>query len=1595
MSENLNSNIQINISIKKVADDVDHFLKSVKGLEDALTRLSGKEFEVKIKIQEGIKRELKDLTNEMQTVLGQQVTLFGSEKAQQNIKQYETVINKMRDLSKSLSQQERELSESSNIDGQRRREVRSATETEVGVKRFPGSEEGEPERVVSRTTEREKRIQDSKLITSTETDKREGGAITSREAIRKIVDLENEAAIAIKKKAIQQEVALANEQETLAVVKERSKELRQQLAGSGFKLDKQQRFSEIGRGGIAAESFTFSKQLEDGRVHLVEINEKTRKISESMEDASGKTRKVNVETRRTKALMEALRLEAAGYTKDLTLSKTIKTIDGNDVMNVSAYVKKLEDGTIDIREINEKSGEITKKTKENTEEQKRLNKAARELLDISKKANEATSRKRAGQFHKDRLRKEGYTDLPSTFRTDALGNTTEIVRAFKATRTGIADMTAHIVEYNTKTGILSQRTKTGADAIRFLGDGLLTASKKVLTWTAATSVLFAALRTIKALGSQIMELESNTVFLSRVSDRLVSGINNEVVAFREKQRIAENITKQTVDLNAEIGGMATEAQKAASVFLRAGQTEEETMYGVAASLLAARIAELDLNESSQLLVSTLLQFNLAASDLIPTLDTLNTLSNNYSVTTQDLFDSISRSGAIFSEQNGTVSELASLTAIAAETTKRSGSQIGNAYKTIISRLNSMEVRAKLFETLGFNTIDYEGKSKSLTDTLFQLSLVMDKLSEAEKKELLIKIAGVRQANILIASINEVDRAMLAHSRAMKDSGSAYEEYKETAKTLESALGRLQGEFTKLANTYRVPIGSNMEAAVLIATELLRIITKLSEFLGSGNIINVSSFIAFNVALRVLLGRLGTVGPAIANLNVLTHDYGATKRRVITTIRSFNSSLSATESVGARVRRGLKGTINQLKSLATVQNLATVAIFAYVHMKMKQAEQENAVISLLERQTALIDAEAANAKKRVEGILSIRDAFTDLFVAVENYENEMRVLDRDSDQFKVLEEQVQSAKETLEEFAKEYDVKINFENPFTLESFRDLNKQFADLELLEINKQRDSLNRKKEERARELKSLRRERLSLREALDKEVTVTRYSGGNKYIEKIKVDLDNVTETFEKIQKAQEEVRKNDRFYRVGIGEGTTISGADDFNRNHERLIKIERDISEKTQELNEIHKQTEALASTPANTETLLKVNRLHRELKTLEDQAYRTQQSFERSASIETALFGSVSPDTTLRRINKATDELAMLTTKIRKLKAIDLGADDDVLEGFIERTKELNEELKKLIPQYEALVFKTIVGYNEEMSKMQDVFDLEIILNKKRLAEAVRYTTEVRKIREMDIKDSIIRRQISESKTRVARNISDGDDAKAEGEKVRLQRLLNQLKDNEYNRMMEILSLEKKIAEARIKGYEEASKKAVELSFADKARLIAQAYYLNTIPGQEIDFMTQFNRMNPDQAKFLREHFPTRAGNIDPEGHPIERALIRAGFGADRETAMLEKELNEYKAGKTPLEIADESLEKLATILQNSTFLETGIDVSKHSEKGTFTLTQRHAVNNLIIPENAFSLTPFRDDFKVMMRAIITNEVNKLSQQLDIVEPNVANSRRE
>jgi len=360
----------------------------------------------------------------------------------------------------------------------------------------------------------------------------------------------------------------------------------------------------------------------------------------------------------------------------------------------------------------------------------------------------------------------------------------------QTTKSGVKELTevyrgasGQLIKVNTRTNVLRE-------SMTKMGDSISNVIKKVGLWMLGTTLVIGSIRGLQSMLKTFTEVEAETFHLMRVGRGF--GESQEEIA-----KGAVWLRDELMRLKVELGSVGTQAFEAAITFARLGMTEREVAEATRVALLAQNIAEMGAADAAKYLAAAMTQFKLSVADLPRVLDEANALSNKYRVTTQDLFESVAVAGAIYRDAGGSLEQLMATTAAVAQATGKTGKEIGNAFKTIASRIHSASHATTVFRITGVRLRELDGSLKPINQALGEVIASFGKLTDAQKADVSQALAGIRQRNVLTVALDTYYQAQMAILRQYEDVNSAERENELSMETLKKQTDQMTASFEQL------------------------------------------------------------------------------------------------------------------------------------------------------------------------------------------------------------------------------------------------------------------------------------------------------------------------------------------------------------------------------------------------------------------------------------------------------------------------------------------------------------------------------------------------------------------------------------------------------------------------------------------------------------------------------------------------------------------------------------------------------------------------------------------------------------------------------
>ena len=202
----------------------------------------------------------------------------------------------------------------------------------------------------------------------------------------------------------------------------------------------------------------------------------------------------------------------------------------------------------------------------------------------------------------------------------------------------------------------------------------------------------------------------------------------------------------------------------------------------------------DISTATDSLISSIQAFKYTAEESMGVVDILNTIGNNYAISTADLATSLTKSSGSLVAANGTLEEAVALTATA-NTIIQDADVVGTALKTVAMRLrgtstaemeeegldtdgavtSKSKLQSKIKALSGVDILTDTGAYKSTYQILSEIAKVWEDINDMDQAALLELLAGKRAGSVMSAILQNPETLKDAFESANEASGSALQE----------------------------------------------------------------------------------------------------------------------------------------------------------------------------------------------------------------------------------------------------------------------------------------------------------------------------------------------------------------------------------------------------------------------------------------------------------------------------------------------------------------------------------------------------------------------------------------------------------------------------------------------------------------------------------------------------------------------------------------------------------------------------------------------------------------------------------------------------
>ena len=448
---------------------------------------------------------------------------------------------------------------------------------------------------------------------------------------------------------------------------------------------------------------------------------------------------------------------------------------------------------------------------------------------------------------------------------------------------------------------------------------------RVFAFGATTAVLNGVNQAFKKLVSTTIEVEKRLIEINSI--------------FQANEKVFNQFRNSIFQVAKDTGQAFGTVAEGAAELARQGLSAEETAKRLKASLVLTRISGLDAEKSVKALTAAINGFASAGLSANQIVNKMVAVDTAFAVSAQDLAEAFSRAGSTAEDAGVSFDQLLGLVTAVEQKTARGGAVIGNAFKSIFTRLSRGDTIESLKE-LGVQIDANQSGIQKLNALSDALGNISDPTVASQIKEL---AGGVFQINVVSAALKDLssDTSIFAGAAktASEATNEAFEKNADLNRSLAAQINALIAGLTSLAER----VGSLTFGPLL--ENLIGLTTKFTEFLDKA--LDPEKGSAFIKGLFKTIGQfLG--GPAVV---IFTGAFVKIFALVAKFAKDGLMSVFAIGSETSKIRNIEAGIVGLLQKDNQLRQLITSSTAS-------QAQKEQAILSAIRAENALLTQQAA-------------------------------------------------------------------------------------------------------------------------------------------------------------------------------------------------------------------------------------------------------------------------------------------------------------------------------------------------------------------------------------------------------------------------------------------------------------------------------------------------------------------------------------------------------------------------------------------------------------------------------------------------------------
>jgi TP901 family phage tail tape measure protein len=473
------------------------------------------------------------------------------------------------------------------------------------------------------------------------------------------------------------------------------------------------------------------------------------------------------------------------------------------------------------------------------------------------------------------------------------------------------------------------------------------ANARVLAFGASVGILSSVTRGFQDLIRVTIDVEKSLTSINSI----LNVTAKELDSFKSTIFSVAKNTEQSFSVVAE----------AALELSRQGLKAEEVTKRLNDALILSRLSGLGASEAVAGLTAAINSFNQSGITSAEVLNKLSAAAVSAAVSERDLIEGIKRSGSVATQAGVSFDELVGVITAVQAKTARGGAVIGNSFKTIFTRIQSID-KLRTMQNLGVEVTDASGQVLGATKLIQNLAKSLEAVPDARKLQIAEGLVGKFQVAPFLAILDDYSSKTSKAIEVTKVSQGAFSEaYNRNEAqniTLSAAINKTTVSVAQLAEALgKIGVTDNLKSMLGFFTTVVDEIQEIldgdgvgSKFAkgivaGIGNIITGPAFAVF----AAVIGKLV--------IDLVRFGAGSLK-----TFFGLNKAAKEQATLQGQIASTLLGNSNIQKKILSIEN-STLSV------EQKRVAQTAFFTTALNEQVAIMTRMQGIAAKIAPGVMA--------------------------------------------------------------------------------------------------------------------------------------------------------------------------------------------------------------------------------------------------------------------------------------------------------------------------------------------------------------------------------------------------------------------------------------------------------------------------------------------------------------------------------------------------------------------------------------------------------------------------------------------------